>query len=503
MPRGGDASAPPSSELCDALTSMCKRICTTYVDPSGLSAFTACRLIALNKCPGIRPIGVGEVARRILGKAILATIGNDIQEAAGALQLCAGQQAGCESAAHAMRKISDDPDIEVVLLVDASNAFNTLNRNVALLNIQRKCPPLAKVLINTYRHNPLLYIDGEVLFSQEGTTQGDPLAMAMYAIGTLPLIHCLNSDQQVKQIWYADDATAGGTLHNLQGWWNQLLQSGPDFGYYANAPKTWLIVKQEHFALANEIFADLGVQITVDGRRHLGAALRTRSFDETYVRNKVQEWVGEVARLSSIASSQPQAAYAALTHGLYSKWTFLMRAVPHVGHLFQPLEEAIRHNLIPALTGKIGISDLERNLLELPVCLGGLGIVNPTNTADTHHNNSLKITAPLNALILQQEIAYPHNTKEDQATIKHTLKAERRKKQTAEAARLRTELTPSLQRAMDLGSEKGASSWQMTLPIHEHNFALLKAPSEMQFVCDTDGNQHACHLTVSVERTSL
>ena len=65
------------------------------------------------------------------------------------------------------------------------------------------------------------------------------------------------------------------TLHNLRRWWNQLLQSGLDFGYYANAPKTWLIMKQEHFALANEIFADLGVQITVDGRRHLGAALRT------------------------------------------------------------------------------------------------------------------------------------------------------------------------------------------------------------------------------------
>ena len=39
--------------------------------------------------------------------------------------------------------------------------------------------------------------------------------MAMYVIGTLPLIHRLNSDQQVKQIWYADDVTAGGTLYNL------------------------------------------------------------------------------------------------------------------------------------------------------------------------------------------------------------------------------------------------------------------------------------------------
>ena len=83
------------------------------------------------------------MARRILGKAILATIGNDIQEVAGALQLCTGQQAGGESAVHAMRKISDDPDTEAVLLVNVSNAFNTLNRNVALLNIQRKCPTLA------------------------------------------------------------------------------------------------------------------------------------------------------------------------------------------------------------------------------------------------------------------------------------------------------------------------------------------------------------------------
>ncbi len=70
----------------------------------------------------------------ILGKVILATIGNNIQEAAGPLQVCAGQQAGYEAAVHAMREISDDSNTDAVLLVDASNAFNTLNRKVALLN---------------------------------------------------------------------------------------------------------------------------------------------------------------------------------------------------------------------------------------------------------------------------------------------------------------------------------------------------------------------------------
>ena len=39
----------------------------------------------------------------------------------------------------------------------------------------------------------------------EGTTQGDPLAMPMYALGVDAL-----SDDFVKQVWYADDASTCG-----------------------------------------------------------------------------------------------------------------------------------------------------------------------------------------------------------------------------------------------------------------------------------------------------
>ena len=104
------------------------------MDPAGLTAFTACKLIALNKCPGVRLIGIGEVVRRILGKAILTVTSPDVQQVTGALQLCAGQQAGCEAAIHSMRHLFTLPDTEAVLMVDASNAFNRLNRTVALQN---------------------------------------------------------------------------------------------------------------------------------------------------------------------------------------------------------------------------------------------------------------------------------------------------------------------------------------------------------------------------------
>ncbi len=51
-----------------------RRLCTAYVHPQGLSAFLACRLIALDKCPGVRPIRVCETARQIISKAILYAI---------------------------------------------------------------------------------------------------------------------------------------------------------------------------------------------------------------------------------------------------------------------------------------------------------------------------------------------------------------------------------------------------------------------------------------------
>ena len=93
-----------------------------------------------------------------------------------------------------------------MILVDACNAFSSLNRETALQNLLYLCPPLAKILINTYRDDIQLFIDGDTLLSQEGTIQGDPLAMAMYAVTITPLIKSLKMMKH-KQVWFSDDAT--------------------------------------------------------------------------------------------------------------------------------------------------------------------------------------------------------------------------------------------------------------------------------------------------------
>ena len=189
-----------SHDLCHSLALLARRLCTTFVyHPKGLSALTACRLIALDKCPGIRPIGICETAQRIISKAVLLNTQTDLQDAIGPLQLCAGQIAGIKAAVHAMRTSFEDEDTDAVLLVDASNAFNSLNKTVALHNIRHLCPSLATILINIYHDPTELYVDGHVLSSEEGTTQGDPLAKPMYALTTVPLMNHLNNNANVVQ----------------------------------------------------------------------------------------------------------------------------------------------------------------------------------------------------------------------------------------------------------------------------------------------------------------
>ena len=76
-------------------------------------------------------------------------IGEDVINAVGPLQLCAGQNNGCEAAVHSIRQLFLESDTEALLLMDAKNAFNSLNHEVALQNALHLCLSLGCALVNT------------------------------------------------------------------------------------------------------------------------------------------------------------------------------------------------------------------------------------------------------------------------------------------------------------------------------------------------------------------
>ena len=182
------------------------RLCTEFIDPLGIEAILANRLFPLDKEEdAVRPIGVGKVIRRIMGKCVMLVTKPDVIDASGSLQVCAGHKSGSEAAIHAN-------ETDVVLLIDVSNAFNALNRAAALHYIRGLSPTLATYVINTYRQPARLFITGgEEIISAEGTTQSDPLSITLYAISLQPLITRLHVSSAAKQCWFADYATGSGS----------------------------------------------------------------------------------------------------------------------------------------------------------------------------------------------------------------------------------------------------------------------------------------------------
>ena len=89
------------------------------------------------------------------------------------------------------------------------------------------------------------------------------------------------------------------------------------------------------------------MQFTKRGRHHLEADPSTRTFVERFVLGEVEEWKVELEGLSTIAHSQLQAAYSAITHGLHGKWAYyLARTIAGVKDLIQPMEDVICNQFI-------------------------------------------------------------------------------------------------------------------------------------------------------------
>lgn len=240
--------------------------------------------------------------------------------------------------------------------------------------------------MNTYRAPIRCIICGDVeITSSEGTTQGNPLAMAMYALAVKPLIGKLKWNAPgVKQVWYADDATGAGTCDNLRMWWDGLQVHGAGYGYHPNASKTHLVVKAEHVERARELFADTEINITAEGKRHF-----SRCWLKILHRRICGRQGGEVVgRDQKVGPYCPDTTSCCLQclHAR-SLESLLSRTIPDIADLLNPLEEAIQQHLIPALTGRPPCSKEERDLLALPIRLGGMGI---TNLASIHITTRLR-----------------------------------------------------------------------------------------------------------------
>ena len=189
---------------------------------------------ALKKDGGIRPIAVGNLLRRLVGKCCATRV----QEKAAALfsphQLGVGVRNGCEAIVHTVREaLATDPSLWV-LQCDFINAFNQADRQAALEEVAKSFPEILAWANTCYGQASHLLFGEAVLSSQCGFNQGDPLAALLFCLVLQSLV--LMIQERVPGLavnsWFLDDGTQVGRHEDLQAVVDILVEEGPAKGLY-------------------------------------------------------------------------------------------------------------------------------------------------------------------------------------------------------------------------------------------------------------------------------
>lgn len=459
-----------SQKLQTSLAKFATWLATTNVPWAAIRALMSARLIGLDKNPGVRPVGVGDIWRRITAKCIIHACGNEATLACGSDQLCAGLRSGIEGAIHSMRVLwreHHSNDQWGHLLIDARNAFNELDRAGMLWTVRHTWPSGSQFVFNCYKHYSRLVVRGldgtsSVVLSKVGVTQGDPLAMIAYGLGILPLIKLLQKKHpSIYQPWYADDGSAAGSFQHIKNFFTDLQILGPQYGYFPETTKSILVVSEKNVDPATTFFSDLGFQV-VTGARFLGGYIGNESGEATYISDKVNHWSRMVTTLSEICSQYPQEAYTALIRSVQAEWLYLLRVSPGAGQHFGPIESTLSSKFLPALLQLESITPNQRELFSLPVKHSGLAIPIPTVDAETHLLQSTVTCGHLiSSLRRREEFCLATHTRIAQEGMA-AFKARRQEDNEKSLTRILQQLPPAQARTIARGSQCG--NWLTVYP---------------------------------------
>ena len=388
-------------ELCDPndvaglfpqLFAMCSHLSQGHASPWVCKALGMSRLLALLKPEpgGIRPIAIGEVLTRLIGRAIVVQIRDALQSILVPFQYGFAVPGGAEAVVHGIRAaLAAQPDW-VILKVDVANAFNSINRSSffnALLENGEDLQGIIPFVRSLYgRETDLWYkMDCSLvsrIASANGTRQGDPLGGPLFALGHLGALKSTRSQHpSVHLPSIADDTYIIGTQAEV----------GKAFlTFKAELHKCGLQTKQEKcvLLLPPTVRTDLqepsagnsafdGVSITHSGMKVLGCPVGDEEYTESFVDDYMIKKQQGLTMLPKLNDAQ-------ITHQLLLKCfnarpVYLIRCTPMITPNMLAHCMSYSDNIIHCMGTTLDIlpgslEQEQRRQMELPISKGGLGL---------------------------------------------------------------------------------------------------------------------------------
>ena len=192
------------------------------------------------KTDGTRPIGVGEVHRRLVSKMGMQSISKDrLREVFGTTQL-AFERNGCETITHALRYLfkQDHSDGPLFTLgMDGANAFGNIDRAFMFQEIRHLFPELAAYIEFCYGKPPRMFLGVRHFLLHCGVQQGDPLSPLLFCL----VLRLLTQDIDAGlpegatlplHTWYMDDMNISGQAQAVSSACQSALKHGPKYGIH-------------------------------------------------------------------------------------------------------------------------------------------------------------------------------------------------------------------------------------------------------------------------------
>lgn len=402
---------PDEYTFSDNLAQVCTLILNSKLPVEVAHFLSDNKLIALGKSNfDVRPIGIGSTLRKIVSTIVFRRIYSTVRDTFGKTQYAMRSRA-CESIIHHLNGAIDNHENWITYCIDAKNAFNSANRNVALSHIMEKFPEVVPFINDMYAEANKGWFLGksngiDFIENTNGFHQGDVLAPWLYCLSLQPLLNEINdvihrefSDYEfiddINILYYLDDGTLHLPAFILFRVIDLLQTLGPNYGYYIKHEKDEVLIGvQENDLEVQEIRDTLVNVFCIDpsvihihpenGGKSLDFGLKVLgSFigEDEYIKASLVDKLTQLQDITNKLMTLDNLAYRYILFRdcFVHKVNYLYRCInPRLTADFVKDFEALKKLCISSFFNTSGsltdeITDALYSVLNLPTDLGGLG----------------------------------------------------------------------------------------------------------------------------------